>query len=238
MRPIERGPWPLDKDGAPKTFGQYSLARKDLIERMGQYCSYCGVRLNTSLAVEHVKPKALVPELKLSWDNFLLACTNCNSIKGDRSIDIDDYFWPDIHNTILPYVYLEDGKIELAANLHVDLIPKSQAMLDLVGLQKYPNNASVSDRRWLNRKEAYEKALISKDNYEASKSHGDETRVLMLQMIGILAHATGFFSIWYAVFKGEDDVIKVLIDAFPGTHIASFDENNHYEPIKRVIDLM
>lgn len=35
---------------------------------MGEYCSYCGMRLEAALAVEHVKPKAHDPVAReLTW---------------------------------------------------------------------------------------------------------------------------------------------------------------------------
>lgn len=91
MRPVTRGPRPLNPDGTPKTYATYGAARRDLIECMGQYCSYCNQKLPASLAIEHVQPKALVPALRLEWDNFLLGCTNCNSTKSDNPVDLRDF---------------------------------------------------------------------------------------------------------------------------------------------------
>src|SRR5664280_2710916 len=113
MRPIERGPRPLDENGDPKIYTDYSYARRDLIDRMGQYCSYCNQRLPASLAVEHIQPKDPVPVLKLEWTNFLLGCTNCNSTKGATPIMLNDYLWPDIHNTHLAYIYKDDGTVDI-----------------------------------------------------------------------------------------------------------------------------
>ncbi|MCB9038107.1 MAG: HNH endonuclease [Lewinellaceae bacterium] len=232
MRPIERGPWPLDMGtNVPKQFREYGLARRDLIERMGQYCSYCETRLNASLAVEHVQPKAHTPGLKLDWFNFLLACTNCNSTKGDKAIRLADYYWPDIHNTYLPYVYNADGKIAVSPILNPPEITKAQAMLDLVGLQKYPNTDAASDRRWINRKEAFEKAIRSRQNLAEATTHG--VRDLFIDQLIIAATSVGFFSVWFLVFKGHDDVLAAILEAFPGTHQASFDVNNHFIPIRR-----
>ena len=83
MRPVERGT-------APRTYSQYSDAIGDLEERLGTYCSYCERRLPISLAVEHVVPKDLHPELKTEWTNFLLGCTNCNSVKADQPVEVDN----------------------------------------------------------------------------------------------------------------------------------------------------
>ncbi|MEP7375997.1 MAG: HNH endonuclease [Chitinophagaceae bacterium] len=86
MRPVARGPRPKDLSGNDVTFTSYGNARGALIERMGQYCSYCNQKLPASLAVEHVQPKDPVPALELEWTNFLLGCTNCNSAKALASL--------------------------------------------------------------------------------------------------------------------------------------------------------
>jgi uncharacterized protein (TIGR02646 family) len=94
-----------------KAYKVYKTARRDLIDRLGEYCSYCETRLNASLAVEHVQPKIHHPYLELDWNNFLLACTNCNSTKGSKDVIFDDYYWVDIHNTFMAFQYLEGGKV-------------------------------------------------------------------------------------------------------------------------------
>lgn len=238
MRPVERGPRPINpQTGEEKVFSAYKYARRDLIDRMGQYCSYCETRLNASLAVEHVRPKDPVPELELEWDNFLLGCTNCNSTKNDTNVVLVDYYWPDRHNTYIPFVYTEDGRLEISSDLQAPEIQKAQAMADLVGLQKYPNNATASDRRWLNRKEAYQKALRNRKRLFEASTHGPENRRLFLDLLIELATSSGFFSIWFSVFEAENDVRKALLEAFPGTHLESFDAGNHYSPVKRTVEM-
>ncbi len=95
MRPVERG-------SAPRTYTRYQDAIGDLEARLGTYCSYCERR--TSLAVEHVIPKSKRPDLEREWTNFLLACTTCNSVKGDKDVVIQKFLWPDRDNTFLAYV--------------------------------------------------------------------------------------------------------------------------------------
>ena len=101
MRPIERGGCPVDNNQQKIVFSHYSDARGELIKRMGQYFSYCEMKLDASLAVEHVQPKkargsnVVNQTLLLDWENFLLACTNCNSTKGNKPVVLTDYVWPD-----------------------------------------------------------------------------------------------------------------------------------------------
>ena len=58
--------------------------QRGLIARIGSYCSYCGMRLDACLAVEHIQPKVLRPDLLTTWINLLLSCANCNSVKGGK----------------------------------------------------------------------------------------------------------------------------------------------------------
>jgi uncharacterized protein (TIGR02646 family) len=131
MRPIDRGL-------APRSYPQYKNAIKDLTAQLGKYCSYCERLIPVCLAVEHVIPKSLHPELETTWTNFLLGCTNCNSVKGAQDIRIEDFLWPDLDNTFLAFVYAKGGLVSLADGLNTIQQSKAQALLDLVGLQRYP----------------------------------------------------------------------------------------------------
>jgi 5-methylcytosine-specific restriction endonuclease McrA len=87
MRPIRRGSSPRQAD-----FTNYREALPDLVGRLGMYCSYCERRIPTQLAVEHIQPKGLPASQALQgrWENFLLACVNCNSIKKDKPVSLAD----------------------------------------------------------------------------------------------------------------------------------------------------
>lgn len=221
MRPVERGPRPLNSDGTPKMYSAYSHARKDLIERIGQYCAYCNQKLPASLAVEHVQPKVLVPHLELEWENFVLGCTNCNSIKGDRPVHLTEFLWPHVHNTHLAIIYTPDGKVHVNDSLPADLQRKAQNVLDLVGLQKYPNNPTASDRRWINRKEAFVKANTALVLYSRAIAKGAANE--FEKLLGSWAADNGFFSVWLTVFNNYPAVKKEIIHAFVGT-APCFDE--------------
>ena len=84
--------WPRDDAGVPITFKHYREARDPLIGRIGDYCSYCEVCLHGSIHVEHVRPKKPRPTLEREWTNFLLGCDQCNAIKSDADVDLDDYY--------------------------------------------------------------------------------------------------------------------------------------------------
>lgn len=229
MRPVRRGPRPVDSAGKPVQFSQYGHARGALIENMGQYCSYCNQKLPASLAVEHVQPKTPVPHLKLEWTNFLLGCTNCNSTKGDKLIDLEDYLWPDVHNTHLAFEYHEDGTIDVAPGLPASVARRAQNTLALVGLQKYSDDQSASDRRWKNRKDAYNKAKTALELFKQANQKGAGTEAARL--VAGWAPDSGFFSIWFKVFDKFPIVKTALINGFTGTAPDAFDV--HANPTSR-----
>lgn len=110
MRPVERG---LD----PNPFQDYKDARDPLIQRIGDYCSYCENALHSEIDVEHVQPKSRPPYASLVWTNFLLACGYCNSVKGDNPVAIADFFWPDADNTYRAFKYDLDRPPSVADGL-------------------------------------------------------------------------------------------------------------------------
>lgn len=72
----------------------YREAFNDLTSMLGRYCSYCELLENSSaLAVEHVVPKAPYPTKCVDWNNFLLSCPNCNSVKLSKPKREDAKRW-------------------------------------------------------------------------------------------------------------------------------------------------
>lgn len=153
MRPIDKGAVPLDGNGDPIRFTHYQQSRGHLISRIGTYCSYCERSLSGYIDVEHVQPKNLHKDLELDWDNFLLACINCNSIKGKQEIILDEYLWPDKDNTLLAFEYVEGGLITIASTLATEIKHLAEKTFKLTGLDRYPSsdplkNPEMSDTRW------------------------------------------------------------------------------------------
>ena len=234
MRPVTRGEKPKDEEGNPVEFSEYGKARGELIRRMGQYCSYCEMKLDASLAVEHVQPKKppgatkVDPGRALRWDNFLLACTNCNSTKSNQDVDLPAYLWPDQDNTFRALTYSEGGIVSPA--LEGALGEKATRTIKLMGLDKGPSNPdSMSDRRWLNRKTAWDLAQRSKANLECCDTPG------MRDQIIISATGHGYWSIWMTVFSDDSDMKRRLIRAFPGTATDCFDPEEGYAPVPREV---
>ncbi len=229
MRPVERGL-------APKIYTRYQDAIEDLEARLGIYCSYCERLLPVGLAVEHIIPKALHPELKTEWTNFLLGCPNCNSVKSDKEVEVKHFIWPDRDNTLLALIYSKGGFIRLSNNLSDEWKTKAQALLDLVGLQRHQasgwDNPAPRDKRWQQREEIWTIAELTRDRFEALNQN-DEARILAKGQVLTAAKACGFFSIWMTVFDDYPDIKIELIKLFPGTAISCFDSDG--KPIDRLV---
>lgn len=216
MRPIERGVAPVI------TSTNYRDAFPTLQERLGAYCSYCERHLATNLAVEHIQPKALNPALELTWENFLLGCVNCNSVKGDTPIVLNEYVWPDRNNTLLAIDYVNG----IAKNALSQTHPAHQqvnALIKLVGLDKVPSNPdsdrrpTPADQRWKYRMDTLGKAKLTKQRLLANDT------VPMREQIVETALSHGGFSIWFKVFENDVDMRLRLLAAFPGTSTRCFD---------------
>lgn len=220
MRPVNRGDRPIDGSGKAIAFKKYGYARPYLTKRMGDYCSFCELAVNSSLAVEHIRHKDGNPDLKCEWENFLLACHSCNSNKGtkvDAQADVDAHLWPHLHRTFDVFEY-QNGLVMLAATEDPDLARRAKATMDLFQLQRRPGNLSReqelrdSDRRWRKRQEAWDQAV------KARKQLRECDTPQMRALIIVSAKATGFWSVWMTVFKDDDDMRQRLCtEAFVGT---------------------
>lgn len=228
MRPVERGQAPLDDVGNPIAFAHHTDARDHLISRIGDFCSYCENALHSQIDVEHVQPKTAAPggrpDLALSWDNFLLACSYCNRAKSDTVINLNDYLWPDRDNTFLAFVYAVDCPPEANGQLDAAFVTAARSMIELTRLDRLPGHPQFSDRdrRHVKRKEVWGLALLSLQQYRQ--------RLVTPLSIQFTAVSRGFFSIWMTVFQGEDEVRKLLLTGFKAA-VTCFDANTN--PIAR-----
>lgn len=235
MRPVIRGGCPCEGDGSQRTYTAYSQARSDLIDRLGQYCSYCEMRLDSSLAVEHVLPKtpkgaAEIDDARaLSWENFLLACTNCNSTKDQKEHAEDEIYWPDKVNTFYYLTYKEGGLVSCRDGLDEHSSSRIQTTIDLVGLDRTPpDGGAASDRRWKNRRETWEIAVQSKQDLEGADTPGMRRQIIRA------AGGYGYWSVWMTVFHDDADILSRLILGFAGTGADCFNPEENYSAIETV----
>ncbi len=213
MRPVRKGSSPIGTD-----YDDYTDAKVDLVSRLGPYCSYCERRINTNLAVEHIQPKGLsqYEHLKGSWDNFLLACVNCNSSKGDDDVQFSDFLLPDRDNTFAAFDYFADGDIKPSAlAVQTGLENQAKSTLDLVGLDKSVRRTLDANGKQValdKKSQLIELWAIAEDTKNTLKANPRAKSIAIN-----LAKAEGFFSIWMTVFKNDPDMKNRLIDAFSGT---------------------
>ena len=220
MRPISKGISPIQSD-----YEDYRDAFPELMARIGPFCSYCERRINTNLAVEHIQPKDdnLYPELEGNWDNYLLACVNCNSTKGNKDVVLSDLLLPDRDNTFYAFEYTADGKVTVANELSAEQQHMAEALRVLVGLEKEirtihdQNGRIVATDRISQRMEVWSIALESKAELEETPTEG------MRRQISRTAAGHGFFGVWMKVFEEDEDMRKRIIEGFRGTAQECFD---------------
>lgn len=225
MRPISRGASPIVGE-----YQDYTEAKPDLVRRIGLYCSFCERRIATNLAVEHVQPKGLPAYANLigRWDNFLLACVNCNSSKGQRDVKLENLLLPDRDNTFAALQYLSDGSIEASpVAVAAGLMQMVADTLALTGLDKIAMNSPDANGRHvaLDRVRQRMEAWLTAEHSKADLAAAPQNLNLQHAIVR-LATASGFFSIWMTVFQGDANMLVRFIDAFDGTR-----ESKCFDPI-------
>lgn len=206
MRPVRRGASPIGGD-----FSDFHDAKPWLVERLGSYCSYCERRMPTSLAVEHIRPQKLHPELERKWDNFLLSCVNCNSTKLHKKVVAAEVFLPDRDNTFSAFTYLSNGEVASNAFAASESRAMADKLLSIIGLNTLLQHRD-SGGRVKGRAEVWAIAEVAKTDFQANADNPGVANQIVEN-----ARANGFFSIWMAVFADYPAMTNRFIDAFPGT---------------------
>jgi uncharacterized protein (TIGR02646 family) len=215
MRPVERG-------SAPRDYARYEDAKPDLVARLGLFCCYCERPIKTLLAVEHVIPKILHPELERDWTNFLLACVNCNSTKGDRPVDRHDLILPDQDNPLRAFDYFRSGAVKPSTILNRDVEAKAINILRMTGLDKFPDEFDGEEfvaalDRWQQRSATWTLASTQK------REIADHDSEVLRRSTARMSLEAGFFSVWMTVFSDDIDMRRRFIEIFPGTSLLCFD---------------
>ncbi|BAV06807.1 hypothetical protein SAMN05421788_102558 [Filimonas lacunae] len=236
-------------DGTPLEFKPHGDAKPDLCDEIGTFCSFCG-KYNTraSLHIEHIHGKETMdatgnlkyPHLLYRWDNFLLCCNNCNGVKGTKDVQVLQPYLPHENNLLHFIDTLQGGYIQIRPGVTGIELQRTQAFVDLVGLDRIPGhpNYSLKDDRWENRMKADDIARRQLLKYTQPVPATD------IETIVDLAGTTGFLNVWYHVFSAFDEVKEALIcgfinsnglyvHPFPGTHGDSFDRTNGFSTTAR-----
>ncbi len=200
---------PVNKGAAPRAYTDYGQARHDLAERIGYYCSYCEMKVFNSIEVEHILPQNQGGPV-LDWDNFLLSCKYCNTIKSDHNTNTNDYLWPDRDNTDLAFQYTIAEAVVPKQELSDEFKHLVKSTIALLGLNRFPggnNEPKESDTRWRSRQEAWNKAMLCYNRWIA------QTDPDAAFYLGI-ASLSGNYSIWCEVFKEEPLVLQAIDNAY------------------------
>lgn len=238
----------MKDDGTRKTVNHYSMWKADLEERIGMYCTYCGIPLTHSPQVEHVAPihpiAGATAGALTDWDNMVLACQPCNGKNGKSNKPYTKalHYRPMDHNTLIPFENVEDTTnkghmiVQVAKKRLTNAqINKAEATLSLFNWDNVDTRPNKTDFRSSFRWQAKKVALAAFDNYIMCKSSPTFDQTIAAKNAATAAITTGFFSVWVEVFFNEPEVLKWLIhsDIFPNTHQGSFDLNNTFQPIER-----
>ena len=209
-------------------YPKYGDAKNPLMASLGCYCSYCeNDKDEEDLNVEHVAAKSQGGSAT-AWENLLLSCGVCNSVKGKKVIDGTTCHLPHLNNTYLSLVYEAGGRVKVNEALTGVSRQKAEELFGTLKLGRYPQEnekPTERDARWHNRLEVWNEAVDLRTKYEQQTL----TAVAILKR----AREKGCWSVWFTVFRGCDELRKVLIDGFKGTCATCFDSANHYDPIPR-----
>ena len=207
---------PVDKGNAPRQYGNYGEARHDLAERIGYYCSYCEMPVKNSIEVEHILPVNQGGN-RVDWNNFLLSCKYCNTIKSDNNDNLDNYLWPDRDNTDLAFDYSEVDVITPKDNLEDDLSFLALNTINLTGLDRVPggiNEPTMADTRWISRYEAWEKAKRAFLRWnDLPQNIDNDTKQTLAKQIADTALG-GHYSIWCKVFENVTEVLTEIDNVY------------------------
>lgn len=198
---------PIDKGIASKTYNNHGDARHDLAEIIGYYCSYCEMSTKNMIEVEHVIPTAN-GGLETDWNNFLLSCKYCNTVKNNNNLGRNDYLWPDIDNTDIAFKYSKANTITpRTGSINHVVNTLAENTINLMGLNRVPGGAAEptkADTRWISRHEAWEQAELSLVDWLQIKT------LQMAKQIARTAFVNGHYSIWMEVFNSEQTVLDQI----------------------------
>lgn len=215
----------MQLSGQQVVYDAYGQARPNLVRRLGDYCSYCEMRVTSGLAVEHIVSKKDDPTRERDWGNFLLACPSCNSTKARKvksEADTANYLWPHRDRSFDAFDY-RAGAVRVARDLDPATQAKAEATERMVGLSRRPHHGlsrdqiqKGTDNRWRHRIEAHRVAKRALERL-AKVASAPQLRADQVDAIRDIARGHGFWSVWMTVFADHPDVQSALIDTFEGS---------------------
>lgn len=241
MRPIVKS-IRYSSPNIPLEYTDWKNAKQELVNEIGTFCSYCEkYNSSSALHVEHIHGRKckdanghlIYDHLKGRWDNFLLACVNCNAVKKNKDIAVLAPYLPHSNNLLHYIEILNGGFIRIKPSVAGIERTRTKAFIDLIGLDRIPGHSEYSNRddRWDCRLKVFHIAERQLAKYIKPVSETD------IETIIDLARTNGYFSIWFTVSNEYKEVKEALVKGinllipFPGTDQHSFD--NHYSTLAR-----
>ncbi|MEY3443319.1 MAG: hypothetical protein RLZZ519_1600 [Bacteroidota bacterium] len=210
-------------------FDDWTRAIPLLRERTGRYCHLCEMRVTNPISIDHIFFQDRYDRLRGNWCNFLLVCNYCNSRKGNAQVNSPyrkRYFWPHIHNTLLKFDYLPNGGVSPSEALSTpEDLSRAVRLIDLYKLSAEMTATGDLDERRLHRLQALRIAIDRRIELEKG--------LCTVEAIVDSAVLSGFFSIWFQVFRDRLEVRKALVESvdFHLQESLCFDEA--FMPIER-----
>jgi len=171
---------------------------------------------------------------------MLLACGPCNLAKSNKPVDFITYYFPEEHNTILPF-RIRANAFNSAAFVepNIQLTPyqfaKAQVTIDLTHLNTTDHRKDIVVIRWKKRNDAIKAVFSTHEMYIDLKVVNGANAAKYADNVAKIAMGIGFFSLWFEKFYNEPLVIEQLILQIPGTAVNCFDPANGFIPINRNI---
>ncbi len=154
-----------------------------------------------------------------------MACTNCNSTKGDEDISLEEYVFPHLCNSFSFFSYPENGLVEPNKSLSEENQILAQNTIDLLGLgrskPKMGTNSwkEARDSRHIKRLEVRMMAIKYLRVYRESSQ---DCRGEVVKLICDLVRGYGFWSTWMTIFEEEPLLRKEVCCSLPGTRVGWF----------------
>jgi uncharacterized protein (TIGR02646 family) len=179
-----------------KTFHEIN----DVLEQMSlgrRRCMYC--EDNEGTDIDHFWPKSTYPERAFDWDNYLLACSGCNSnYKRDQ--------FPTKHGKPILLDPTTDDPME-----HMVLVPETGEFVDLTPRGAKSIAVFGLTRETLQRGRALAWALAEQliSAFARHKRDGDIAKAKAIQT---LVPDLSFASIWIHVLKAASDTADTRVN--------------------------
>lgn len=212
---------PVSKQASNRRYSPYGSAKPDLLDALGEHCSYCERSGDPQdLHVEHIYPAIAHPARSTSWDNFLVSCNTCNIYKrlylGDgrqRSL-LTRYLWPHLDNTANAFCYKSTGEVEIASSVPAQYKRAAELTRDMTGLLRSPAKAKTYAKLGISYDGASKRTQIWGQASGFRQQFLQNPTAANAKVIADGASLIGYFSIWMEVFHDQTTMRKELIRAF------------------------